>query len=65
MTLNGRPTTDAQWAREVEKRLRALERPRMVTLGPWAVSVSPINSARSDGWMFSMDVSTTSSSQDL
>ena len=43
MTLNGRPTTDAQWAREVEKRLRALERPRMVTLGPWQVSVSPIS----------------------
>ncbi|MFC3848896.1 hypothetical protein ACFORJ_01765 [Corynebacterium hansenii] len=43
MTLNERPTTDAQWARAVERRLRSLERPRSVTLGPWEISVSPIS----------------------
>lgn len=43
MTLNRRPTTDAQWARDIDRRLRALESPRMITIGAWAISVSPIS----------------------
>lgn len=41
MTLDRNPTTDAQWARHVEQRLRRLENPRRVTLGTWDIHVSP------------------------
>lgn len=43
MALHGRPKTDAEWARKVEKRLRALERPRRMRMGNWQVSVSPVS----------------------
>ncbi|MDO4610953.1 MAG: hypothetical protein Q4B41_09920 [Corynebacterium sp.] len=38
-----RPLSDAEWAREVERRLRALEHGRMVTLGRWCVHESPVS----------------------
>ncbi|MDO5730771.1 hypothetical protein [Corynebacterium sphenisci] len=37
------PTTDAEWARQVDRRLRALERTRLVTLGRWCVHESPVS----------------------
>lgn len=42
MTLDRTPTTDAQWARAVERRLRRLETPSRVTLGTWDIHVSTI-----------------------
>lgn len=42
MALNSRPTNDAEWARDVDRRLRALENPRSMKMGNWVLSVSPI-----------------------
>lgn len=42
MALHGKPKTDQQWAREVERRLTALEHPRSIRMGNWMVSVSPV-----------------------
>lgn len=39
MTTPGQPpTSDAEWARETEKRLRQLESPNTVRIGPWVIS---------------------------
>lgn len=39
MTTPGQPpTSDAEWARETEKRLRQLESPNTVRVGPWVIS---------------------------
>lgn len=43
MALNDKPRNSAEWARQVERRLRALEAPRSVRLGSWNVSVSPVS----------------------
>jgi len=43
MALNSKPTTNAEWARDVEKRLAALENPRSIRMGNWVISVSPIS----------------------
>lgn len=42
MSLNQKPTTNAEWARQVERRLKALENPRSIRMGNWMISVSPI-----------------------
>lgn len=42
MSLHSSPTNDAEWARKVEQRLRALEQPRSIRMGNWMVSVSPV-----------------------
>ncbi|WP_156119414.1 hypothetical protein [Corynebacterium humireducens] len=42
MSLHTSPTSDAEWARRVEKRLTALENPRSIRMGNWMVSVSPV-----------------------
>lgn len=34
-----RPANDAEWARQVEKRLRALENPTSIRMGAWTISV--------------------------
>lgn len=33
-----KPTTDAEWARDVERRLAALERSQTVRVGAWSLS---------------------------
>ena len=43
MAAGRTPRNDAEWARRVEKRLKALEAPRTVRLGNWVVSVSDIS----------------------
>lgn len=43
MAAGRTPRNDAEWARRVEKRLKALESPRTVRLGNWVVSVSDIS----------------------
>ena len=43
MAAGRTPRNDAEWARGVEKRLKALESPRTVRLGNWVVSVSDIS----------------------
>lgn len=43
MSLGSSPRSDAGWARDVERRLRQLETPRSVRMGPWMISVSPIS----------------------
>lgn len=45
MALHDRPKSDAEWARQVERRLRRLERPRSLRMGNWVVSVSPVTGA--------------------
>ncbi|WNM68785.1 hypothetical protein SEA_SOOS_55 [Gordonia phage Soos] len=37
--LGSRPQDDAEWARQVEKRLRALEYPTAIRMGEWTVHV--------------------------
>lgn len=43
MATGRTPRNDAEWARRVERRLKALESPRSVRLGNWLVSVSDIS----------------------
>ena len=43
MAIGRTPRNDAEWARRVERRLKALESPRSVRLGNWVVSVSDIS----------------------
>lgn len=43
MALGRKPTTDAEWARSVERRLRHLENPRALRMGNWMISVSPVS----------------------
>lgn len=43
MATGRTPRNDAEWARRVERRLKALESPRSVRLGNWVVSVSDIS----------------------
>lgn len=43
MSYGRRPKTDAEWAREVERRLSRLENPRSVRMGDWQISVSPVS----------------------
>lgn len=43
MATGRTPRNDAEWARRVERRLKALEAPRSVRLGNWLVSVSDIS----------------------
>lgn len=40
MTLGKTPHSDAEWARDVDRRLRRLEHPRQVILGTWSIHVS-------------------------
>lgn len=37
--LGSRPADDSEWARQVEKRLRALEYPSAIRMGEWTVHV--------------------------
>lgn len=43
MALSGKPKNDAEWARQIDRRLRKLENPRSMRMGNWMVSVSPIS----------------------
>lgn len=43
MSLHDKPTSNAEWARRVERRLRALENPRSIRMGNWMISVSPVS----------------------
>ena len=42
MALHDRPKSDAEWARQIERRLRRLENPRSIRMGNWSISVSPV-----------------------
>ena len=43
MVIGRSPKNDAEWARQVDRRLKALESPRTIRIGNWVVSVSDIS----------------------
>lgn len=36
--MNSKPASDAEWARDVERRLTALERPQSLRIGQWTIT---------------------------
>lgn len=38
-----KPRNDAEWARSIDRRLKALESPRSIRMGNWMISVSDVS----------------------